>query len=494
MMPNVTRGEDAPGLVGYLFGPGRFNEHVNQRLIASHAGIVGQGGPHFRGPGELEALAREFDAPRQLFGTEVKGGHVWHCSISLPPEDGRLSDEQWAQVARRVMDDMGFSEASGKAPCRWLAVHHGPSKDGNDHIHLMVNLVRDDGTKASVWRDYPRVQQICGTLEREMGLRVVEGRGGRTVPGIKRGEQESAVRRGRPEPDRRTLARRVRAAAAVTGNEADFVRQLRSTGVIARPRYASGGRDEVTGYSVALQPAEGAQPVWYGGGKLAGDLSLTRLREQWPDSDPAAAVAVWSERGAGERRRVNAALRDEAAWEVAAQQIADARARLADIPPEDTVRWSQAAQETAGVLAAWSGRLETARPGPLARAADVLARSAQRTHEDRRAPLAERPGALKGAAMVTWYARGGGTGVWGQFLMVQQLRNVLRAVHDMHQARDERDQARAIAAEARGGLAELQQARQQMMQSPGALPGPGSYRQQHPEQEPEGRGHDERGR
>ncbi|MGX1976867.1 relaxase/mobilization nuclease domain-containing protein [Streptomyces kronopolitis] len=488
MMPNITRGDEVPDLMRYLFGPGRHNEHTDQRLIASHDGIVGSGRPYFQGEGELRALAQEFDAPWELFGVNVPDGHVWHCSVSLPPEDGSLSDDRWADVARRVVDEMGFSATSGKAPCRWIAVHHGQSVNGNDHIHIVVNLVRDDGTKASPWRDFPRAQQICGRLERDMGLRVVDR--SRAVPGIKPGEREAATRRARPEPERLTLARRVRAAATTSASEPDFVRSLRSSGVIARPRYARGGRCEVVGYSVALRPVVDADPVWYGGGRLGRDLSLTQLREQWPDSDPSSAVSVWAERGsAAQRARIAAQLRDESAWEAAAQQIADARARLSEIPVTDVVQWCQAAHEAAGVLAAWSARMEPDRPGPLARAADVLARSAQRPLEYRGRPLTERPGAMRGAGMVAFFARSGGTSAWGEVLLLQQVRNMMRALHDMHSAREERDQASRLRSEATGDLARLQQARQQMNHSPGSLPGMDTYRQPSPGMDrPEERG------
>ena len=54
---------------------------------------------------------------------------------------------------------MGFTEASGKAPCRWVAVRHGLSKNGNDHVHIAVSLVREDGTKAMTHNDYKRAQE-----------------------------------------------------------------------------------------------------------------------------------------------------------------------------------------------------------------------------------------------------------------------------------------------------------------------------------------------
>lgn len=41
---------------------------------------------------------------------------MWHCSLSLRAEEGDLSDERWAEIANDFMDEMGFTEASGKAP------------------------------------------------------------------------------------------------------------------------------------------------------------------------------------------------------------------------------------------------------------------------------------------------------------------------------------------------------------------------------------------
>ncbi|WP_167519000.1 relaxase/mobilization nuclease domain-containing protein [Streptomyces chryseus] len=470
----MTRGQDLPDLVRYLFGPGRANEHTNQRLIASHESLTAQGGPYFDEPDQLAGLAREIDAPRTLFDTEVRGGYVWHCSIALPPDDGELTDEQWARVAQRMVDAMGFSPESGKAQCRWVAVHHGKSTGGNDHVHLAVNLVREDGTKANLWQDKRRTQQVCADLEREMGLRIVEGRNGRSTPGIKRGEQEAAQRRGQPEPARRTLARRVRAASATAETEAEFVRNLRASGVVARPRYAAGGRTEVVGYSVALH-TDGQPQIWFGGGKLGGDLTLSRLREQWPDSEPTAAVAAWSERsGQGVRSGADVSpwMRDESAWQMAARQVQDVRERLADVPTDDVVRWSQAAHEAAGVLAVLSARMEPNHPGPLARAADVLSRSAQRTREHRRTPLAGQPGQMRGASLVARHSRTGPLSALGEVELLKALRNTLRGIHRMHQARGELSQARQIEDVARGDLQQLQSRRESMRQSPGAFPPP----------------------
>src|SRR5262249_43885994 len=157
-------------------------------------------------------------------------------------------------IARESVKGMGF-EAEGKAPARWVAVRHGRSAGGFDHIHLVVDLVREDGTKASIWRDRVTMSQLCARFEREHGLRVVGGRVGAGRPGNARAGLQRAVREGRAEPVRERLAREVRSAAVASATEAEFVRRLRESGqVLVRPRYARGGRVQVVGYSVALRP------------------------------------------------------------------------------------------------------------------------------------------------------------------------------------------------------------------------------------------------
>ena len=188
--------------------------------------------------------------------------------------------------------------ASGKPPCPWVAVRHGRSTAGNDHIHMAVSLVREDGTKASVWRDRVRLSELCGDVERRLGLTVVDGRqrGGLPAPG--RPETEASHRRGRPEAERTSLARLVRAAGVLSRDEAEFVRRLRAGGALARPRYGPGGRTEVGGYSVALRPSQDGQAlVWFGGGHLGGDLSLPALRAGWRTSPEVARAALEEWRG-----------------------------------------------------------------------------------------------------------------------------------------------------------------------------------------------------
>jgi hypothetical protein len=464
-MPNVTRGSDFPGLLRYLVGPGRENEHAEPHLVAGDQAMLSWWDDAELNADAAKHIAAHLDAPRRRMGVEIPGGHVWHCSLSLKAEEGQLPDARWAEVAGEFVDRMGFTESSGKAACRWVAVRHGVSKAGNDHVHLVVSLVRDDGTKASVWNDRPRAQQVARDLEQKYGLQVTAGRAaGVGSRGLKPAEQARAVREDRVEPVRPDLERRVRAAAAAASTEAEFVRRLRADRVLVHPRFAAGRGDVVVGYSVADRPTRGERPIWYGGGKLARDLTLTRLRDAWPDSPQTASAAVEEWTAAGRNRRVTApsaerlerARRDPAELHAAAGQIADAQERLRSVPVDDRAAWAAVAHDSAGVFAAWSRRLET-RPGPLAATATQLSKSAQlRAYQSptTTVPPAQR-GAARQAAALLLQASGATPQRTGELLLLRQLANTMKALHDTHQATGDVRLAAGIAALARGELVDI---------------------------------------
>ncbi len=464
-MPNITRGADFPGLLRYLAGPGRDNEHAEPHLVAGDAPMLAWWDDAELNVDAAKDIAAYLDAPRKGMEVEVPGGHVWHCSLSLRAEEGQLPDARWAEVAGEFVDRMGFTDTGAKAACRWVAVRHGLSKAGNDHVHLVVSLVRDDGTKAAVWNDRPRAQQVARDLEQEYGLVVTAGRAAGLVSrGLKPGEQARAVREQRVEPVRPDLERRVRAAAAAAGSEAEFVRRLRLDRVLVHPRFAAGRGDVVVGYSVADRPTHGERPIWYGGGKLARDLTLPRLREAWPDTPEGATAAVGEWTAAGRNRRVTAPAadrpervrRDPAELHAAAGQIADARERLRAVPVDDRAAWAAVAHDSAGVFAAWSRRLETHGPGPLAATATELARSAQlRAYQARPGTPTVQRGAGRHAAVLLLQASGATPQRTGELLLLRQLGNTLKALHDAHQAAGDARLAAGIAALAHGQLVDI---------------------------------------
>jgi hypothetical protein len=498
-MPNITRGDRMSGLLVYLVGPGRTNEHTEPYLVAGDAALMAWHDDAELNRDSALRIARHLELPRAAFDVDVTGGHVWHCSLSLRSEEGQLTDEQWAGIAHDFVARMGFDDADGtKAACRWAAVRHGLSKNGNDHVHLVVNLVREDGTKASIHLDQPRSQKAARELEKVHGLEQLESA---TAERATRGwapaereaqararararyertdhnqattpwaalpvEQREALIAGeiRTDQPRWALARSVRAAATASADEAEFVRRLRRQGVLVRPRFADGRTDVVTGYSVAARPEIGERPIWYGGRHLGRDLSLPRLRAEWPDTPTGAAEAVQEWAAAWRQRRIvrpgrEAVEADPATWQECTQAVARLREQLCQVPIEDRETWARVARQTAGALAAWSARVETT-PGPLAATSDALARSAQL----RRMPTARTArgtaanagvASIAGAALLLAQGARGGRATVAQTLLLRQLANTIKALHDMHRAAGEARRAAEIEAAVRRELAQV---------------------------------------
>jgi hypothetical protein len=330
VIPNVTRGGRTHGVLIYLVGKGKREEHEDPHLIAGSPEAIRMGEGELLERSDAVALARFLDEPREQFATRVtiaerdqktgrvvgaRDAHVWHCSLSLHPQEPELGDERWAEICEQFVEQMGFAGESAKAQCRWVAIRHGRSAGGSDHVHLVVTLVAQDGSKASVHNDRPRAQQACRELELRFGLRSLEARtrqaGSR---GLEHGELAADRRRGRQLGDRgehpehssrQTLGRIVRACATASRDEGEFIQRLRDEGIRYRPRYAEGGMDTVVGYSVRLPGADEGprRSVWYGGGRLARDLTLPALRRGWgQDEDARRAVAAWGSPTTAKRR------------------------------------------------------------------------------------------------------------------------------------------------------------------------------------------------
>jgi hypothetical protein len=444
MIAKVTRGASGRGLIRYLFGPGRANEHTGQRVITLGVAL---GGDALAGGGlssqEVADLGSGLDEAHEAFGTDSKGGHLYHLSLSLPAGDRQLTDDQWTEIAQKTIEALGF-EGHTVEPAAWVAVGHGTSINGNEHIHIAASLIRVDGSQVDIWQDRRTLSKVLAQIEHNYGLTVVQGREGEGMPGLSRAELECTARDQRAEPPRLTLARIVREASVASRDEAEFVRRLRGTGALVRPRFETGGKEAVVGYSVALRAGDGATPVWFGGGKLARDLTLPNLRQFWEQSaeDRKDAVVEWCATRSDFLGR-EAVLGDPGDWQRAVAGIERSVERLIAIPVSDLAAWRGAAREAAGVFSALSRRFEGDSPGPMADAADTLARSAQSRPEDpppSRAAVRD----FRGIAAIVAQSglNNGSPMVWA--MLVDQMGRTLRAIGDAHAVRGESQMAQAL--------------------------------------------------
>src|SRR6266516_2111271 len=176
------------------------------------------------------------------------------------------------------MHRTGLAPKGDKAGVRWVAVRHA-----GDHIHIVATLARQDGARPRFWNDFYRVREACRSAEEQLGLRATPPADRTAARRPSRAETEQAARRGWDEPPRVTLRRHVCGAAAGARTEREFFDQLASAGILVRKRYSTQHPGQVTGYAVGLPHHRGrdGEVIWYGGGKLAADLTLPKLRRRW---------------------------------------------------------------------------------------------------------------------------------------------------------------------------------------------------------------------
>lgn len=285
MIGKVTRGKDIGGLLRYLYGPGKTNEHTNPHLVASWRGddrpTLDQLEP---APGRsrqrFAALADRLSLPLHLL-PDIPDKHVWQCSMRLADSDRRLTDAEWASVAREVVETTGFAPANDPGGCRWVAVRHA-----DDHIHIAVVLARQDGQPVNTYRDWPKVHAAARAVEQKFGLTTVPSPDRSASVAPSRGEVEKAGRKDAREPVRTWLAREVRTAAAGSTSREEFERiLLLRRDVVIGWRESQRSPGEMTGYKVGRvgdADAQGKQ-VWFSGSKLSPDLSLPKLTARWQE-------------------------------------------------------------------------------------------------------------------------------------------------------------------------------------------------------------------
>ncbi|MCX5230450.1 relaxase/mobilization nuclease domain-containing protein [Streptomyces sp. NBC_00233] len=278
MVPDIGRGSRTHGLLAYLYGPGKREEHTDAHLVGSWDGFAPDPGrdpdPHVT----LARLTAALDLRVNQVGDRAPAKHVWHCSVRTAPGDRWLSDEEWNAVAQRIVHATGIAPEGDPDGCRWIAVRHA-----EDHIHIVATLVRGDLRNPRLNYDFNKAQAVCRRMEEEMGLRRLNAGDGTAAKNPTSAEKFKAERTGRPETSRETLREAVRQAVAGADDEKEFFTRLREAGLRVKVRHAPSG--DALGYNVALPGDRNrhGEPVWYPGSKLAPDLSLPKIRLRLAD-------------------------------------------------------------------------------------------------------------------------------------------------------------------------------------------------------------------
>ncbi|MEY9956799.1 mobilization protein [Streptacidiphilus sp. MAP5-52] len=282
MVPNIIRGSSTYGVLKYLYGAGLKDEHEDPHLIGSWDGFAPD--PGRSATATLQHLAQVLDLRVNQRGSRHRPArHVWHCPVRAAPGDRQLTDDEWGEVARRVVTAAGLVKTGDPDSCRWIAVRHA-----DDHIHIVATTVRGDLRVAKLDQDARRVQTECRKIEEEWGLQRLNAGDKTAAKRPTHAEANKATRLGRKEPFRLGVRDKVRQAVAGAADEDEFFDRLTAAGLLIKKRLAPSG--DLLGYAVADPDdvnGRGA-PVYYSGSKLAPDLSLPRIRHRLTGGLPTA--------------------------------------------------------------------------------------------------------------------------------------------------------------------------------------------------------------
>ncbi|MBT3153109.1 mobilization protein [Streptomyces sp. CHD11] len=276
-------GSNTRGLLAYLYGPGRQDEHLDPHIVAGFA-MLGMPDPGRDESATLIELARYLDEPVCLrngeFGRKVTD-HVWHCPVRAAPEDRYLSDVEWGEIARRVVEAAGIAPPGDDLACRWVAVRHA-----DDHIHILATTVREDGRRPKLHDSGVRVGDVCREIEKDYGLRQLK-KGDRTAGRRpSQGEMHKSERMGWEQTSRQWLEDSVRAAIPHARDAEELLAYLEAQGVAVKLRRGPTG--DLLGYAVG-RPGDlnkAGEQIFHPGGRIAPDLSLPKLAARLEGTAP----------------------------------------------------------------------------------------------------------------------------------------------------------------------------------------------------------------
>ena len=121
------------------------------------------------GQPDLGPLVADLKADLSAAGLLGAADTVWHCSVAIPADRRALTDSQWREVAEAIAEAVGLEDTRAGA-VRWVAVRHGLSSAGNDHIHIVATLAGrteygDAADRTFLSRDYKAVRAVCNRFE-----------------------------------------------------------------------------------------------------------------------------------------------------------------------------------------------------------------------------------------------------------------------------------------------------------------------------------------
>ena len=164
-------------------------------------------------------LAAEFGEIRKL--RPNLGKAVLHVSLSAALGEN-LTDAQWSEIGKRYLDGMGLEKN------QFVITRHTDTE--HQHIHILANRIRFDGSVTSDSQDYKRQETLMRDIERDYGLQRVAPSHEAERKAPTKGEIEGSLRTGQPSA-RQQLQQLADAAAKGCRSFTAYQERLEAAGV-----------------------------------------------------------------------------------------------------------------------------------------------------------------------------------------------------------------------------------------------------------------------
>ncbi|MGB5712918.1 MAG: relaxase/mobilization nuclease domain-containing protein, partial [Waterburya sp.] len=239
MIGHIEHGSDFGGLFRYLLA-----ENKGARIIGGSAA----------GRNALE-LTQEFNNCADQRRTTKKP--VKHLIVSFAADDGYVSDEAKARIAKGAVEELGYTYN------QYVVVDHhrdDPGHDWNhdhDHIHIAVNMITMDGQRVDDWQDKRKFEEILRQLEVREQLTTVVSSKQRKRKALSHGQTQRIKREISEylEGERTTLPLiplNIKLQAAIDKASEDkpdlttFIGRLQHLGIDVQPSISNKGRKRIS--------------------------------------------------------------------------------------------------------------------------------------------------------------------------------------------------------------------------------------------------------
>lgn len=244
MIAKQIKGKDFYGVLAY-----------NQKKINKQQGCVIDSNIIV---GSVVMQTKEFNVVRQLRPNLAKV--VYHTSINLPYSD-KLSDKEFANLARDYLEEMGFDNN------QYIIYKHTDQE--HSHIHIVANRVKFSGEVVSDSQDFKRSELLIRKLEKKYNLTQLVQKDENTV--MTKGEIEKSLRTGNV-PERLELQNSIQEILNQTVLIGDFLEKLKKKGISTK--FNKGSNGTISGISFHYKGST------YKGSKVHRNLSWNTIKSK----------------------------------------------------------------------------------------------------------------------------------------------------------------------------------------------------------------------